>query len=393
MQNHGQKELSTHETVLLDNGDEIVFTGCAHEHSELSRSVTHQSLRGKFLHRCFDPQMLSPVPRLKIPWNLFSRVVGMILSAGQLCLYVLTTVIIASYTINAAPESVQLSIGNTAFLALSYTVQYMPVPLLLLSALQFNNAFAEAGYYQYLVGGALIDFPEVAKVAYLVSHPAPMAFIIYTAIYGLLTIVVFILVKVTFSNFVVWVTAMFGILGYWLHQQTIAHHLISLLDFVGSFPGENGEYRQVDRAALDAASDALRRMTLIETGAPSYTSYWRRAYFKSHAATGNRRVGVSVAVRIGIMVLVGSIIIYALFTLSVEQPNLWNVNINPCVEVCAYDGALGYIAPGNCNDCLCRCLSAMNQNLCNCVKYFAVGNCTVSSSVCFCADESVACPS
>ena len=291
------------------------------------------------------------------------------------------------------------NIGKDLFTGLSQAVRYMPVPFLLVYMLQFNNAYAEMVYYQYLVNGAMIDFPSSGSPRILFRQMVPLVFVVYFMVYLIFSMAVLLLFRVSFAQFLVYISALTNILAYWYHNQGLEARLMSLSEFIQSFPDSTGEYNNMDKHSLGLASAALANMTLLEGNHTPYDSYWRRSYFKGVFTTTAKRTVVATGFRLAIAASIVMVVLYAFYSLSSTAKASWAEVINPCVSACVYDDALQYRNASRCSGCLCRCLRNLGKQLCDCTTLFVVANCSAttpgawsgSAPFCGCTSKEVAC--
>lgn len=359
----------------------------------LPRMMTQQRLGGAhevFDHDCFDFDILQPVANMQLRWNRTVRVGKTIFFTIRFFLSVSSLVIAANQVSSSASTSTIDSMGTTGFKIVSYCLQFFPALFLFVMLLQFNSYFSELVYYRYLERGAIVDFPETADQAYLFSHRLPVLFLVVFGGFTIFCITMLIIFSASLSNFVLVVTALLGVSTHWYSQQAVEDKLISLSEFIQSFPDADGAYGNIDRISLAAASDCLRSLTLLEGRLPSYDSYWRRSYFKSIFAETRTRVIISLGLRIVVLLVVGALVVYVYFVLTIQNVSVWEGRINPCVEACAFDDTLKFIAAPRCSNCLCRCLSAFQVKSCDCTRLFSVSNCSVSACA-SCLDAAARC--
>jgi hypothetical protein len=374
------------ERFIADDGTEVVLLPKQRGDS-LRRLVGSTEVHD---HDCFDFNTLKPIPDLALRWDRAGRVSRQFFSTARFFLSIASLTI----TTNRAAASVSQTdidkMGPNVFLVLSYIIQFAPVPFIVIVMLQFNNNFAETIYYKYLTYGAIIDFPETLDRPYLCSHWLPMAFSIPFGVYGLFTICVLIYFKASFSVFVIVLSSLAGMVSYWYAQQGIEDKLISLTEFIQSFPDETGEYGNIDKVNMGTAAESLKSLKLLEGRVPSYDDYWRRSYFKAIFADTKSRIGVNLGARTLVCVAIAAVVIYALLLLSLNDSASWNSTVNPCVSSCVFDDSLGYNNVAKCGGCVCRCLEQFYIRNCDCGNRLTVPNCTVATAgvatnVCACS--------
>ncbi|CUG63472.1 transmembrane protein, putative [Bodo saltans] len=374
------------ERFIADDGTEVVLLPKQRVDS-LRRLVGSTEVHD---HDCFDFNTLKPIPDLSLRWNRAGRVSRQFFSTARYFLSIASLTITTNRAASSVSQSDIDKMGPNVFLTLSYIIQFAPVPFIVVVMQQFNNIFAETVYYKYLTNGAIIDFPETLDRPYLCSHWLPMAFSIPFGIYGLFTICVLIYFKASFSVFVIVISSLAGMLSYWYSQQGIEDKLISLTEFIQSFPDETGEYGNIDKVNMGSAADSLKSLKLLEGRVPSYDDYWRRSYFKSIFADTKARVGVNVGMRTLICVGIAAVVIYALLLLSLDDNASWQTTVNPCIASCVYDDSIGYNNVARCSGCVCRCLEQFYIRNCDCANRLTVANCSasavgVASNLCACS--------
>lgn len=332
-------------------------------------------------HDCFDFNTLKAIPNLSLRWNRAGRVSRQFFSTARYFLSIASLTIITNRAAASVPQGDIDKMGAQVFLALSYIIQFAPVPFIIVVLLQFNNMFAETVYYKYLSYGAIIDFPETLDRPYLCSNFTPMAFSVPFCTYAIFTVCVLIYFQASFSVFVVAFSSLAGMMSYWYAQQGIEDKLISLSEFIQSFPDETGNYGNIDRVNMGTAAEALRDLKLLEGRVASYNDYWRRSYFKSIFAETKARVGLSVGVKALLFIVIAGLVVYALFLLSLRDDAAWQSTVNPCIASCVFDEALGYNNAARCEGCVCRCLEQFYIRNCDCTSRLTVQNCTMASTI------------
>lgn len=379
------------EHFLTDDGSEIVML-------PRERSQTVQRLAGAheiFDHDTFDFHILKPVPDLALRWNRTLRLSRNFFATLRFFFAVASLTILVNQAAAGVSQDRIESLGDTTFRALAYVAQFFPVPFLFIVTQQFNNFFAELVYYKYLSYGAIIDFPASADKTYLTSRWQPMMFVVCFTAYCIFVCVVLIIFEASISIFVVVSSSLMAILSHWYSQQTIEDKLISLSEYIQSFPDETGGYDNIDRCSLGNASVALKNLKLLEGRQPSYHRYWRNSYFKSVFAETKVRVGLSFITKFGVVFIVSLVIVYAMFLLTVKDQANWTDLVSPCVSACVVDDTQSYQVAARCNGCLCRCLKELGLRMCGCTQNLVVGNCSSSteqlSAVCSCGDPAVQC--
>lgn len=385
------------ERFITDDGIEISLVNPTHTEQFSKASGQHET----FDHECFDFKNLKPLQNFSLRWNRTIRFLIQGSATFRFFLAVAALVVTVSQVSSVFPYDDIDDIGRGAFDALSQTVRYMPVPFLFIYTLQFNSAYAEMVYYKYLNHGAIIDFPSTNNPKVLLRDWRPRLFVVYYVVYFLFSATVFFLFSATFGQFLVYFSAMSNVLAYWYEKQGLEARLISLSEFVQSFPDAQGEYNNMDKHALGLASTALLNMTLLEGNHAPYDSYWRRSHFKDlFNRSSSVRMLIGYAFRLLILISIAMVVLYAYFALSSTTKASWGDVLNPCVRSCVFDEALQYNDPKKCSGCLCRCLRLMGKQLCDCATLFNVANCSrttegawtnASMPFCACASKEVSC--
>lgn len=383
------------ERFITDDGIEVALVNPRHTEQFAKLSGQHET----FDYECFDFRNLKPMEHFSLRWNRSIRFLIQASATFRFFLAVAALVVIVSQVSSVFPYDDVDELGRGVFMGLSQAIRYMPVPFLLVYMLQFNNAYAEMVYYKYLVRGALIDFPSSGSVRIILRQWIPLLFVLYFTAYLVFSIIVLLMFKVSFAQFLVYISAMSNVLVYWYQNQGLESRLLSLSEFIQSFPDSTGEYNNMDKHALGLASAALANMTLLEGNHTPYDSFWRRSYFKDVYSTAAKRTLIATGFRAAIAAAVVMVVLYAFFSLSSTAKASWQDLVNPCVTACVYEDTLNYQNSSRCSGCLCRCLRNLGKQLCDCATLFAVSNCsrttpgawTESAPFCSCAAKEVAC--
>lgn len=382
------------EKFITDDGTELIVTSNRHR----SQSTTTKLIGGRevFDHDNFDFHALRPVDNLMLRWNKVVRLGVQIMSTLRFVLSVASITIICNQVSSRFSQDLIDQLGSTTFLALSYFAQFAGIPFITLILYQFNNFFAEMVYYKYLRQGAIIDFPNTTSKAFLCSNKTAILFVVCFTSYSLFILAVLLVLRATLGEFLLALSAMVGVSVFWYQQQGIEDKLISLTEYIQSFPDETGQYDNIDRTSLAAASKALQTMTLLEGRKPCYHDYWRSSYFKSIFAETKIRIGMGFAVRSFVLFAILLVMLYVFVITTSHNSSSWATAVNPCVKMCVFDDALQYHVAEKCSRCLCGCLKELNMasGLCTCTTRFVTPNCTLQTmgkAFCNCPDLSGQC--
>ena len=246
---------------------------------------------------------------------------------------------------------------------LVYIAVFTPLVFFLLNVLLFNNYYSERAYYHYLEHNAIIDFPESSVFASWITHPAPVAFLLTFLAYVGFMFYLFGITGGSISE--IWVfmsNTVIGVFLFWYRHQGIESSLISLSDYIQSFPNKHKKCGTMDQEVLSDACMTLHDCALIGTRHMCYSGHMRDWWWgPDHLNLGPLKKVLHFAVLLGIVAGAAFAAIYMLQTASQIQQHNWDAEVKPCVSVCL-------LKTGNCTDCLglCRKVSGNPLNtVCN----------------------------
>lgn len=283
-------------------------------------------------------------------------------------------VLLTNFKRNADPDVVE-SFGADWDRITNFII-YAPLVFFVIIFLVINNYYSERIFYEYLLRGIIVDFPQSGEFMYILKHIPTVLFLLVWLAYYLVCIAVLFKGQASAGIIFAFTSQMVvGVAKSWYNQQSIESRFVSLSDFIMCFPqrnmrGKSMEERKaarveavMDECNLKHVSYWLKQTALNFSESPSWSGAMRQFKWRDQRYSGCEKFLAYLAIVLFVGGIIGACV--AGFVLGAQQDiaNTWGQLINPCVQTCANVTSITSrnFSATVCDSCLCSCLQGYHK--------------------------------